>query len=336
LFLDRALQLKYYLSRSDRSTKIPIEIFLEPTNQCNLNCLTCPRSLMKREVGFMDFKLFRSIADQLRGCEVVNLFTYGEPLLHPKTDEMVSYFSTLGVRTSITTNGTLLNHKKAKALLEAGLDQIVFSLDYSDAATYEQMRAGAHFEDVLNNIRNFGTLSRQMKRKVVIIISAVITNDLISKLEDFLMLVRKLGAHGQRFERYINVPESTCITAGVREEHSNTHFYLWRKLYIYWNGLVTSCPQYIHCDHEELNIGDLRKESLASVWNGDRIRKMRRQALNGQPIASHCLNCRMPSYPISAVAIQTVFNGLFFSTNIYPGVSTLIARYKARTWKDRL
>ena len=43
-------------------SKVPPSLQLEPTNNCNLNCICCgPREKMKREKDFMNFNFFQKI-----------------------------------------------------------------------------------------------------------------------------------------------------------------------------------------------------------------------------------------------------------------------------------
>ena len=47
--------------------EIPEEIIIEPTNSCNLRCPVCPTHFaMKRNRGFMEYDLFKSIIDEFK------------------------------------------------------------------------------------------------------------------------------------------------------------------------------------------------------------------------------------------------------------------------------
>jgi MoaA/NifB/PqqE/SkfB family radical SAM enzyme len=66
-------------------------------------------------------------------------FTGGEPTLHPDVIEMVRYADSLGLATSMTTNGTA-SKKMVVKLKEAGLYLLSVSLDHWDADLCEKLR----------------------------------------------------------------------------------------------------------------------------------------------------------------------------------------------------
>lgn len=64
-------------------------IAIEPTNDCNMDCGYCYRK--NREVGYMDFAVFKRIVDHLPFYLRVGLSYGGESILHPQFNEMVAY-----------------------------------------------------------------------------------------------------------------------------------------------------------------------------------------------------------------------------------------------------
>jgi len=62
------------------------------------------------------------------GCKAIQLHG-GEPLLNPRLADLVAHCSSLGMFTGIATNGLSMTADKAKALIDAGLGSIKFSLD---------------------------------------------------------------------------------------------------------------------------------------------------------------------------------------------------------------
>ena len=52
--------------RSDRTERLPVCVYLETTNRCNLLCTTCPRTYEELEPpADMSWALFTSIVDQV-------------------------------------------------------------------------------------------------------------------------------------------------------------------------------------------------------------------------------------------------------------------------------
>jgi len=137
------------------------EFDIEVTNDCNLNCVMCPRNKMTREVGCMDVGLYKEIIDQLIriiGAKAINLTMYGEPLIHPSIIEIVRY-----TPVNLFTNGILLDEAKSRELIEAKLRTIIFSLDAATDKTYEKIKGSSELDRVKANIKNFLKIKQELK-----------------------------------------------------------------------------------------------------------------------------------------------------------------------------
>src|SRR3989338_7528633 len=100
-----------YLNKSELCSNPPIRVWIEPTNQCNLKCMSCANRLIK-ERGFMKLTLFKKIIDQLLGYSFeVFLYMSGEPLMHPDIVEMINYAKNKRLFVNLSTNATLLNNE---------------------------------------------------------------------------------------------------------------------------------------------------------------------------------------------------------------------------------
>ena len=86
------------------------KIYTEITNVCNLDCSFCHGTSRQKEfISVSDFELFaKKIAPY---TDHVYLHVMGEPLLHPRLEEIIGAASREGLLVSITTNGTLLKER---------------------------------------------------------------------------------------------------------------------------------------------------------------------------------------------------------------------------------
>src|SRR5215469_15921818 len=103
---NRFRSMRAYTSGKPVNPAMPIELIVEITSFCNLDCIMCPRSNMKRDKQtYMDLGLFRSIIDQIKGhIELVYLAGgLGEPLAHPKFGDMIRYCVEQNVRVGVST-----------------------------------------------------------------------------------------------------------------------------------------------------------------------------------------------------------------------------------------
>jgi organic radical activating enzyme len=151
-----------YKTGATRVPPLPVRLWIESTSRCNLRCGYCPnKDIEKADHGFMDLDLFKSIIDQVADHAYdVNLFHRGEPTMHPRLPEMVAYARQKGLYTRIHTNITLLSEKKARALLDAGLDYMSCSFDGYTKEMYEKNRVGAKFDWALDHLRRFLELKK--------------------------------------------------------------------------------------------------------------------------------------------------------------------------------
>jgi MoaA/NifB/PqqE/SkfB family radical SAM enzyme len=135
--------------------ELPRAIQVEVTSACNLRCAMCLvryRPPVNKLQGAMPLRTFRTLLDQLPQLAQVTLQGLGEPLLAPDLLPMIRYAKSRGVRVGFNSNATLLSRARSAELVAAGLDWLHVSVDGADAATYEQIRDGANFATVLDNL----------------------------------------------------------------------------------------------------------------------------------------------------------------------------------------
>ncbi|MED5342439.1 MAG: radical SAM/SPASM domain-containing protein, partial [SAR324 cluster bacterium] len=131
---------------------------MEPTVSCNLDCITCFRNEWDQPLGRMQDATFASILEGLQEMDPrpsVYFGGIGEPLFHPSTLDWIEQAKALGVKVELITNGTILNEKTARRLIDSGLDMLWVSLDGASEETYADVRLGAELPRILRNLRRF-------------------------------------------------------------------------------------------------------------------------------------------------------------------------------------
>jgi MoaA/NifB/PqqE/SkfB family radical SAM enzyme len=142
--------------RSQTAERMPVCVYLETTNRCNLLCTTCPRTYAELEPpADMSWALFTSIVDQIPNLERAVLHGVGEPMLVKNLPKMVRYLKDRGTYVLFNTNGTVLNDRNGRALIDAGLDELRVSLDASNAESFLAIRGADFFHRILRNVRRF-------------------------------------------------------------------------------------------------------------------------------------------------------------------------------------
>jgi len=174
------------------------KIYVEPTNRCNLDCLTCMRNAWNTELGRMSELTFEHLLNsvaQIWPRPTIFFGGLGEPLFHPRTVEMVGRMKALGAEVELITNGTLLNEERARGLIAAGLDTLWVSIDGATPESYADVRLGAELPNVIENLRRFKRLRPPAHRpKPVIGIAFVAMKRNLADLPKVLALGRSLGA----------------------------------------------------------------------------------------------------------------------------------------------
>jgi MoaA/NifB/PqqE/SkfB family radical SAM enzyme len=114
-----------------------LNVAIEPTNDCNMNCNYCYRK--ERKVGYMDFDLFTSLIDQLPQRCRVGLSFGGESILHPQFRQMVHYAAAHKFRDlNVYSNGSVdYEGLPIRVVVNPKPPKIVFSKDFKLPAEHD-------------------------------------------------------------------------------------------------------------------------------------------------------------------------------------------------------
>ncbi len=159
------------------------------TQSCNLNCKHCYASSdgkkytgeLTREEGF---KFMEDLAD----FKVpVVLFSGGEPLLKEDFFDLTSKASKLGMRVTISTNGTLITRDVAKKIKREGVGYVGVSLDGIGELNDRFRGKKGAFEEALEGIR----ACREADQKVGL--RFTINRHNYKEIEDIFYLIEEEG-----------------------------------------------------------------------------------------------------------------------------------------------
>lgn len=102
-------------------------IYIEITNVCNLSCSFCIGNV--RPPRFLGKEEFEQILQQIKPyTDYIYLHVLGEPLLHPQLGMFLDLADQAGMKTNITTNGTLLAQQQELLLKAPALRKVSVSL----------------------------------------------------------------------------------------------------------------------------------------------------------------------------------------------------------------
>ncbi len=171
------------------------------SHECNFRCTHCSQdapyaarvatSIINYENAVRTIGVLHS-----RGLKRIR-FTGGEPLLHPNIDALVEHTASLGISTSLVTNGSRLRHHR-EAFADLAVSSVWLSVYGQDEGSYRSISGSAFAPQLLESIKYL------TKRNVQVGLYCPI--DLNAKQGNF-PLVRQLYSHGARRIKFIQLME---------------------------------------------------------------------------------------------------------------------------------
>ncbi len=276
------------LAGRDRAPALPDIVQIESTNICNARCVFCPRDAMERRQGVMDWDLYCKVVDECAALRIghVRLHNYGEAFVDRRLVEKIRYAKQHGIaEVGVISNGSLIGEDVARGVVEAGLDAINISVDASGKETFERTRVGLKYDQVIANIERLVRLRRELgTRRPKLILSFVRQDDSAEE--------RAFIEHWSRVADKIHVTD-LHNWAGTLHRRSDIRFPCyrpWLTFTVLWDGRVALCC----ADFDgKVVLGDLRRSSIAEIWNAEPYRRVRREHLSdGGPAI--CRACDLP------------------------------------------
>jgi radical SAM protein with 4Fe4S-binding SPASM domain len=259
--------------------KFPLHVDYELQLECGLKCPMCPNG-QKAVKSPLKLSL-KTVSDLIKEGVSLGQMALGfgglwEPLTAPNLPEIVALARDSGIIDAmLNTNGQLLTRAKSQELIKAGLTRLMVSVDAVTPETYQKARPGGDYQLLENNILEFLAARQEAGVKLPILrLSFCVTKYNELELEPFLeKWANKVEFFSaQSYGRFSPkapalFPQNSLFPApGGRCAQPN------KRLLIRHNGQVTPC-----CDLSglELIMGDIKQESLLSVFNGEKIKSLR-------------------------------------------------------------
>jgi MoaA/NifB/PqqE/SkfB family radical SAM enzyme len=105
---------------------------------------------------------------------------------------------------SISTNGTLINQEWAERIVQTPFHSITFSIDGGTQATFEKLRRGARFSEVIGNIARLQELKRSIGSSLPSLSAFfVLMRSSYREILQFLTLMKNLGIYDVAFQTLI-------------------------------------------------------------------------------------------------------------------------------------
>jgi len=319
-----------FMMRSGVAAGIPPIVQLEPSNVCNLGCLTCPTGagLMKRAPFAMPFYTYRNVIDQIKDHALLLVFwSWGEPFMNKDACRMIRYAKDCGLFVHSSTNGHFFTVKEqARALIDSGLDSLIVAVDGLDQQTYEKYRKRGNFKHVIKSIENLiSERSKAGARHPLLTFRFIVMKHNEHQLEgvrDFAKdlgvdvvtfrsaVIRRKGVDLEnslapktpRFRRFIN--NSGPLAVSMIKAEKNYCHRPYANLTILSNGDIVLCENDFDAT---LPLGNVAKKSILEILSSDQSRQLYKEFCFDLNSFSFCRECELRDTKHTTANVQTIF-----------------------------
>jgi len=288
---------------------VPKSVKIELTARCDFQCFFCASAMRLRDKADIDPAFFRRILAAMRGLgvEEIGLFYLGESFLCPWLPEAIRYAKQeCGYPyVFLTTNGRMATPERVRECMEAGLDSLKFSFNFSGPEQFKEVTGvrAADFWKLASNLKKAKEIRDEVERRTGhrcgLYASSIRYDD--EQLERMEAAVRNIlpyvdehywlplygqagltsGAHG------------TVPTAGNQGRVGALRkplpcWSLFTEGHITYDGRLSAC-----CfDHDgRFNMGDLNALSFMEAWHSEPFQALRRANLAEDVRGTVCEKC---------------------------------------------
>lgn len=296
LYFEKYTELKRLQSDPKNLDNIlpPLNIYVEPTNRCNMNCVFCARENSTRELMMLTFENFKKCIDSLPKGSYVSLLGNGEPTLNPHIYEMIQYASESGMHVSMTTNASTFTEINRMKLMNSGLSRLQISFQSINPYIYENVMRNAKFKNTLTNILELIKAIRINNKSIYISISIVKIDDNETDYKLSNSFWSKMPVDNIYFGPLLSVQTDSKLADKV--EVSSTYCpcanpFISAKINA--DGTVNFCALDFSSKYV---VGNIKEQSFMEIANSEKTRALRRAVLEGDmefldKIGYHCGKC---------------------------------------------
>ena len=265
----------------------PLEIMLELTSWCNYKCKMCDKAFVpeKDKVNISVESVYRLVKN-INEMKIASLWVgaFSECLIHPQIGLILDALKEVDVLDfTLITNGSGLNEKTAKKIIDAGVNRLSVSLDAATKETYYNIRKG-NLDQVENNINRFLAL-RGENIFPSLRVSMVMMDDNVDERKAFL---EKWKGKADIIDFQVMMDASHIENLANVTEYTAECMEPFRRLAVRYDGVVLPC-----CTSygNFFPLGNIRDTSLKEMWEGEKIRHLREE-IKSKNFNKVCRNCK--------------------------------------------
>ncbi|GEM_PF-432645 len=348
-FCNAALQYADIFLRRKEARALPQSIQVETTTKCNLHCKMCEHTYLKQKLDDMGLEKFKKIIDKMPWLKDLNLTGIGEGLLNKDFLEMVKYAKGKGIRVWFNDNMTLLKGKKIDEVINANVDAIVVSLDGATKKTYEDIKRGSSFENVVANIKQINKRKKELgRKKPEVLLNVIMMRENLQELSQMPAFAKSLDIRGITFGRLLSFKENSASSLSLPElngvypkiKKAAKKFgirailpslasnkwecsFPWTTFYVSSNGSVAPCCYVTQRGNRDIleknSFGNIFAQDFSDIWNSQKYKAFRTAFGRGQ-VPDVCKPCYRFQRNEDLAIKQPLLNKAtsFFSTIVLP------------------
>ena len=256
------------------------------TDRCNADCVFCARRFLPHKPLDMPLDMFKDTVDALPTVRYSILTGWGEPLMNRKLEDAVQYATNKGIGTKVYTNASLLTEKRARGLFEAGLGELVFSIDECTPAAYEALRKNMSFKVVERNVkaarvvRDQGRYGTVMRHQVV---KGPENSPNIDKIVGYWKPFADITTVKPEFAYRSYAKPDPLFDSGSRLycQRPYEHATVWAT-----GEMVLCC-----CDINHYAVGKVQEKDPMELFNCEKFQSIRRGMAKGDKVPVMCRKC---------------------------------------------
>lgn len=295
------------------SAEFPSQFIVDVTEICNLACIHCPHPEFKKSQHYasryLEIELHHRLVDEVkqwgRGhTQYIRYTSNGEPMVHPKLFEMMSYaVRESGVMVTLTTNGTLMNEKRIEKLLATGVDVVDTSIDAFSAEAYAQIRVNGDLEVTRANVLKLIEMREHAARPLKVVVSYVEQPQNQHETDDFEKYWKDHGADYVVIRRLhscagAKAEKADAMRHEAEQEPRRPCLYPWERMSLAPDGFLKFCPEdWVHGS----TVADYRTTTIKEAWQGEFMRSLREAHLTNQfakhPFCGQCPDWKSTRWP---------------------------------------
>lgn len=282
----------------------PSQINFETTNICNANCIFYGYRYLKRPKGMMPEEIFRkAIADfiDIGGGNIGFSPPVGDPLLDPSLLERIRYARSFREikHIGLFTNGIAIDRFDTKEILLSGVNTIVISFDGFNRDSYLRIFGVDEYERVIRNISLLACTNDELARPVHITLALRVDKPLaeIIREPDFKKIAPLVDdiQYSYRFDNWGGRIQQKDFH-GIMQIRKPTprrgpcSIFYGGGPTIFSNGDVTICGCRDLDGDKAFRLGNIKTDSLISLWHSDTLESLRKNSYRGI-MPAPCINC---------------------------------------------